>query len=154
MTVMEDEKEEVTALAEVVREPPPADLIQPPRKLSEEEQRQEQLRSLEDEMLHNALNVVGGAIDFVALDGEEMPEGWREKYGDEGAERRLRAAIAGRENAKEAPIGIKVATQFAVGAIKARATERGGNRSLRVNVINFAAPRREYKELEVHEDEG
>lgn len=120
-----------------------AELAPKGRNMSKAEQRDLQLRSLEDDMLSGALEVVGGAIDFVELDPADpvKPEGW--------SDRRFRAALAGLENAKESPVGLKVATQFAVGAIKARAAEKAGARSLNVNVINFQAPRQSYGEVEV-----
>lgn len=111
--------------------------------LSRAEKRQEELKSLEDEMLASCLEVVGGSIDFVELDPDDpvKPEGW--------SDRKYRAALAGLKNAKESPVGLKVATQFAVGAIRAKAVERAGPRSMNVTMVQFAAPRKAYDEVEV-----
>lgn len=140
-------------IAELVVAPEPAPLATPARReLSVAEKASEGLKSLEDEMLKASLEVVGGAIDFIEIDPQEpdkMPPGWVKKYGRKGAERRHRAAVAGLENAKEAPIGIKVATQFAVGAIKARATAQGGNSQLNINVISIGVRPEKYEEVEV-----
>ena len=117
----------------------------PGSNLSRAEKRQLQLRSLEDTMLESALEVVGGSMDFVELDPKDpkQPEGW--------SDRKYRAALAGLQNAKESPVGLKVATQFAIGAVRARATERGGSRTLNVTMVQFGTRRKEYAEVEVDE---
>ena len=117
----------------------------------------ERLKSIEDEMLERSLQVVGGAVDFAELDPEnpQMPTGWVEKYGQEAALRRYRAALAGLANPKEAPVGLKVATQFAVGAIKARATASGGSKTLNIKKVVFPVNAKPvFEEIEVDEDGG
>jgi len=138
------------AVGEVVASlpPSPAPLT---RELSGGELAHEELRSLEDDMLSAALEVVGGTLDFVELDPDDMdkiPPSWIKKYGIKKATRRHRAAKAGWESAKDAPVGVKVATQFAVGSIKARSAG-GDNRVLNVKVISFQSPQALYEEIEV-----
>ena len=140
-----DEIQHVTA--EVLEAPAP-------RVLSKAEKRQEQLRTIEDDMLSDGLNLVSGAIDITALDPDNpelMPEGWKELYGIAGAKKRLRAATYGLMSAKEAPIALKMATQIVTGIIKARAAEKAGTRSLNIGQAVFIGQRVKYDELEVED---
>lgn len=99
------------------------------------------LRNIEDQLLRSSLSIVRDSLAFEEIDPEatEPPEHWVEELGMEGAIKRLRLAKAAWLNAKEAPVGAKMAKEVAMGIIKARSTETAGAR-LNVAVQVVAAP--------------
>jgi hypothetical protein len=120
---------------------------------SDDQDRQDDLRRLEDELLVDSLAVVRGAIDFASLDPDDLdtiPPEWIETMGLKKATYHHRVARAAWSNAKEAPVGMKIAKDTAMGVIKAKATDRLAARPLNVGVI-MMAPMQQFNELEVDE---
>lgn len=109
------------------------------------------IRAVEDEIHRESASVLRDALAFVEIDPawEEPPQEWLEKYGQLEAEKRFRAAKYALMNAKEAPVGLKLAKDTFVGMAKARATEKGGPKTLNMTFVQMTRPLPVYKELEV-----
>ncbi len=112
--------------------------------------RRDELKEIEQNILGSALQVVSHVMDFAQIDptAEAPPEVWIEEMGEIAAWKRWRVARAGWVSAKEAPVGIKVATQIASAGIKAHA-ERVEPRRLNVNLITVQSTDHLYEVLEV-----
>lgn len=113
----------------------------------------DRIRSMEDELLEESLEVVEGALMFahIAPDQKEPPEEWVERWGREKAERMFRLAGYGLMANKDAPVGIKVARDIATGILRNRATEKMGPRELNVAFVQMpmaALPQYPEKEIE------
>ena len=85
------------------------------------------LKKLEDNILHESLSVIEGALQFQGLDPNqdltadaEPPAEWIIKYGEEEAWKKFRMAQAAWLPQKDAPMGFKVATATAASILKAR----------------------------------
>jgi hypothetical protein len=84
----------------------------------------EQGRARVQELAEQIANVTGGVVDAmmafadVPPDAEVPPEEWVTKYGQAGAERRLRIAKYGCLPSSSAPVALKAATTVAVGAMR------------------------------------
>lgn len=102
------------------------------------------LRLVEDKVLGKSLEIVRDALCFVDIDmgSEEMPVEWIDEVGPEAARRRQRAAQWAQLNAKEAPVGLKLAKEVLIGIVKARAVERAEPKRLNIQVtkIDFQLP--------------
>lgn len=145
---------------EAGKEEPVAAIVEPTpsRVLSKAEQVSEELRGMEDRMLHASLTVVGGAVDFIHLDPAKptvVPQAWVDELGLEQATLRHRAAMAGLMSAKEAPVGVKLAAQMVTGIVKNRASENANTGGLNIGTVVFMAEvnedMSEYIEIEVDE---
>lgn len=120
----------------------------------------DKLRALEDEIHRRALVCLHDVSLWTDVEPDtkdrpgtqEPPQAWIDELGLEAARKRLRVAKSAWMSAKEAPIGIKVAKEVAVGIARARATEKGGGTTLSVQQVVFNAPR--YEVLEVSSDDG
>lgn len=109
------------------------------------------LERIQDDLLERSLAVVDGSVSFADIEpgALEPPPEWIEQYGHEGAMRRLRVARASWMNAKEAPVGIKVAAQVAVGILRAKAQEKSGPKTLNIAVVQMTAPLPQFEEREI-----
>lgn len=125
----------------------------PKREMSIQEVQNERLHQMENEMLEECLEVVHSVAEFAEVDPdslEEVPADLIASVGLKAAEKIHRLRKYGLMSAKEAPVGIKIAAQMATGIMRARATEKGGNKSLNINVVQFAVPvPDQYEEVEV-----
>lgn len=102
------------------------------------------IRSIEDEMLLEASTIVRDAMKWRDIEPSSVdaPTEWyqelKERLGDGPAKdeaiKRFRVAKAAWMSSKDAPIGLKLATQVMVGIVKARATEDQAPRPLNVAV--------------------
>lgn len=104
----------------------------------------DRLRNVEDKVLGKALTIVQDALHFADLDmgDSKIPDAWVDEVGIDGAERRHRAATWSQLNAKEAPVGLKMAKEVLVGIVKARATEKAEPKRLNIAItkIDFQLP--------------
>lgn len=135
--------------------PEPAPLAKPePIKLLPKQERLDRLRDLENQLLERSLNVVSDALYFRDIEPgqKEPPPDWGDMDPDEKI-KRLRMANAAWLNKKEAPVGIELSKQVAVGIIRARATEKAAPKTLNVAVIQMSAPLPQFEVVEVEADE-
>ena len=117
-------------------------------------ERMDRLRDLENTLLETSLAVVGDALSFRDIDAgaTEAPPDWGGMDPDE-AVKRLRMANAAWMNKKDAPVGIELAKQVAVGIIKARATEKAAPKTLNVVQIQMSAPLPQFETVEMEPDD-
>lgn len=117
--------------------------------------RREELKRIEQGILTSALEVVHHTLDFAAIspEDEHPPKAWVDELGLEGAMRKFRVAKEGWKSAKEAAVGIKVATQIASAGIKAHA-ERAEHRSLNVSLVKIAVTDGQFDAIEVSSEHG
>lgn len=116
---------------------------------------EDDLRDIENDILHKSLSVVSAAVAFAEVDEHELnvPEAWIEQYGLEEATRRFRIAKGAWRSTKEAPNGILVAMKVATSIVQARSTERAAPKALNVTWINnTGAPAPAYPELIVESE--
>jgi hypothetical protein len=99
------------------------------------------LQEIQDQILERSLGVVDGAVRFAEIDRDatEPPVEWLEELGEKEAMRRFRIAKAAWEGAKTSPTAFKVATQMAVGILRAKASETGP-RTLNIQIAHLSAP--------------
>jgi hypothetical protein len=101
------------------------------------DKRQEDIKGLEDELLEEALTVIGGAMKFADIDPSlEAPDGaFLERFKDDPDPQKLfRLMKYGLMKMSEAPVGLQLAQKTAIGILKARAGAKGEIRPLAVNV--------------------
>lgn len=116
------------------------------------------LKRLENEVCADALGVIAGAMAFadvltVGMEPlEEIPEGWVEKYGAEGARRRFITARAACMSAKTAPVALKMAQQTAVGAMAALDRAKVSAPVFNLQFVQMIRPAT-YDEIEIVESE-
>lgn len=110
-----------------------------------------ELASMQDELLVRSLNVVEGAMAFAEIEptDSDPPAEWIEQLGEEKARIKFRIARAAWMAAKDAPVGIKVASALAVGIIKAKATEKAGPKQLNIAFVQMTAPLPQFVEQEL-----
>jgi hypothetical protein len=116
---------------------------------------QEKLRVLEDELLEQSLEVVGGTCSFAELDPEKfdkIPQKWVDDMGMEKAAKFHRLAKAGWLPAKDAPVAITTATKVVSSIVRARATEKAGPKSLNMNIVQLSAPLPDFEVVDVEDD--
>lgn len=112
-------------------------------KVSELDLAQRRLRSLENEIVAEASEVVASAMQFSKVTcekGERPPQEWIDELGEEKAMQRLRVAQSAWMSAKDSPVALKMAQAVLVGSIKANATREAAPRSLNVALVSIAAP--------------
>jgi hypothetical protein len=127
------------------------------------EQRAVQLRDMEDVILKEALTIVQDGLRFREIDPTDekkaIPEHMLLEHADdpEEAKRLHRVALANWMPSKDAPVGLKLATQVALGIVKARSVERAGPQSLNVQFIQMSTPEvatRQFEEIIIREEDG
>lgn len=112
----------------------PKAIVQAPK--PKEVQKREILQGLEDSLLEESMDIVGGVLRFADIapgqlvdeEGKILPIGepppaWVSQYGRERAEKMYRLALAGWASKKDAPVAIEVARTIMIGIIKARAKD-------------------------------
>lgn len=113
----------------------------------------QRLTSMQDDLLERSLMVVDASMAFAEIDPESKkpPKKWVEDMGEQEALIRWRIARAGWMSAKDAPVGIKVASAVAVGIIKAKATEKAGPKQLNIALVQLSSPLPQFPEQDVEE---
>lgn len=116
-------------------------------------------RELQNEVFHEALQVLDGALRFADLedseleDGSEPPNEWIKEMGLKRARRAHRLAKAANLPEKLAPAGIKVATNVMLGCLRAQAAEKSTSNTLNVAFVNMSIAEKKLPELEVEGEE-
>ncbi len=125
----------------------------PQPEMSIQEIQNGRLRVLEDEVFEENLGVLEAVAQFADVDpknADEVPEDLIESLGLKEATRVHRLRNYGLMSAKDAPVGIKIAAQIVTGIMRARSAEKGGSKSLNINVVQFTVPvPDQYEEVEV-----
>lgn len=116
-------------------------ITKPKRKKSADDERNHALKALESELLEECLVVSRDMMRFreIQPDQAEPPEEWVREVGYEKAMERLRCALAGHDNRKNAPIAVQLAVQLGVGIMKSRASEKSGSITLNAMLVGFPA---------------
>jgi hypothetical protein len=109
------------------------------------------LEHQEKKIFDASVKVLDDALLFRDIDpsSDVIPGAWVRDLGLEEAQKRFRLAKAAWMNAKEAPVGIKIAKELVTGIAKARSREQAGPRVLNLTkvVIQTGAP--SFPEMEV-----
>jgi hypothetical protein len=100
------------------------------------------LRHMADSIFAQHLQVISDASEFRNIDPSlpEPPAEWVEELGYEEAQNRFRIARAAWLPLKDAPVGLKISQQIVTGIMKAKATEKGGPRTLNVIAVQMTTP--------------
>lgn len=124
------------------------------RPLTVEEEKQAELRKLEDGIFHQHLSVVSDSSFWteVTQDTTEPPAEWVAELGYKKACQRLRVAKANWYSAKEAPVGIAVSQRVVMGMVRARSMEKHVPRTLNVSVVQMTAPPKTYPSLRLEKE--
>jgi hypothetical protein len=127
----------------------PASIV--PAKPSKLAESVDTIRAVEDEIHKESANVLRGVLAFSEVDPawESPPDDWIAAYGQVEAEKRFRLAKYALMNAKEAPVGLKLAKDTFVGMSKARAAEKGGARTLNMTFVQMSRPMPVFPEKDV-----
>lgn len=124
-----------------------------PGPLTREEKIADKLRSLEDELLNESLQIVSDAMKFRDIEpgAEGYPDEWTRGTGlaHDEAVKRLRVAKLAHLPPKDAPVAFVLAQRTAVGIIKARATEKASPRELNAVVFKMEIDARVYPQIKV-----
>lgn len=115
--------------------------------LDRKRQQRDKLIGMRDELLAESLGVIRDAMRFRDIDPEfakeieKDPAFWdmEDELGAKDAKKAYRVAQYASMTAADAPIGLKLATNIAVGIMKANAAEKGGTHVLNVNKVVLAA---------------
>lgn len=117
--------------------------------LARKRAQRDRLLGMRDELLAESLGVIRDSMRFRDIDLENFPErdkdpafwSMQDELGPEDAKRAYRVAKYALATAADAPIGLKLATNIAVGIMKANAAEKGAAPVLNVGkvIINQAA---------------
>lgn len=120
---------------------PPIEVAAPIVHTTAESRQLAALRSREDGILGSAMEVLEGTLAFKDIDPQQdtIPPEWADMDPDL-ATRRLRLARAAWLPVAEAPIGMKLAKDLAVGIIKARSMEKSTPRPLNVAIQIVTSP--------------
>lgn len=151
---MEFEEEEPNPFLDElpVAQAAPDEPIVPVRYQTAIEERDAEVRAITDEIFSQCQQTLTGALRFADMPFDAqgpLPE-WIEQYGEKEAERLFRLAKSGQLSSNQAPAGLKLAAQVALGIMKARATEKGGSKTLNMVVVEIGSNLnpREYPEEE------
>lgn len=98
------------------------------------------LEKKQRQLFSDAAAILEPVLQFNQIDpkSEAPPDEWTILYGERGALERWRVAKAAWLSPKEAPIGIKVAKDIAVGISKSIAAEKGGPKVLNMQFVTVA----------------
>lgn len=125
---IDDEEPPVEVEAEIVEKPPaPVDNTPVGRWLA---QRQRKIFEESAEVLETAL--LAREIDPME---PEPPNEWVLRWGEKEAARRYRVACSAWQNAKQAPVLLKLAKEAFVGISKALAEDKSGPRVLNLQIV-------------------
>lgn len=103
----------------------------------------DRIREVEDRLLSKSLQQIERALDWDSLNGDERepPPGWTPEQ--------FRVARAAMMSAKDAPVGLKMAQNIAIGIVKARATEKAAPRNLNIQIANMDFKLPDFPKLKV-----
>lgn len=131
-------------------------LVAPADPLARKRAQRDRLLGMKDELLQESLGVIRDSMRFRDIDPELKRdvdpafERMEKELGQEEAQRAYRVAKYALSTAADAPIGLKLAVNVAVGIMKANAAEKGVAPILNVGkvIINQAAiPQFEEREV-------
>lgn len=115
----------------------------------------EQLVTLRDELYQESMGVLRDAMRFRDVDPalkelDPAIDAMEEELGQAEGQRAYRVALLANLPSADAPIGLKLAANVAIGIMKANATEKGGNHVLNVaKVILSSSSLPQFEEREV-----
>jgi len=119
----------------------------------------DRLVGLRDELFHESMSVLRDAMRFSEIDPslqrdlDPAFERMENAMGQEQAQRAYRVALLANMPSADAPIGLKLAANIAVGIMKANAQEKGGTHVLNVSkVVLNASALPEFEEREVESE--
>lgn len=114
----------------------------------------DRLQEIQDQLLQKSLEVVGAAMAFsdIEEDSTAPPDAWIAELGQDSAHARWRLAKAAWRTGRDAPVGIKLASQMAVGILKAKAVEKTGPKTLNVALVNWTGPLPQFPEQDFERD--
>lgn len=123
-------------------------------KLRRSSEATERIQDMEGELLEQSLRTLVDASMFADLDDDgSPPEEWAVELGEKRAKRRARVAGMALLSAKEAPVGLKIAQQMAVGIMAMRSKVSQGGDTFNVQVVNLMAAPATYPALLEENDE-
>lgn len=111
-------------------------------------------RQMEDEILTETSQIIRGAMNFHKIDPEakEPPADWVEELGQEKADEQFRLARYALMSMKNAPVAFKMATAVHASIVKARSSEKGQHRTLRVQLVQMPTAHVDYPKLEIGDE--
>jgi hypothetical protein len=113
--------------------------------------RQDDLKSVEDDILQDAMEVLSGSLRFadVAFDAEVAPADLVKKLVEDGKDpdKVFRIMKAAQMKSSEAPAGLMIAQKTVMGILKARASDKAAPKHLNV-VIQAVTTLPEFKRIE------
>lgn len=111
----------------------------------------ERIRDIEEEIHEESAAVVQDALRFSELspEAQEPPHEWVKELGQERAWKRFNTARYALMNAKEAPIGLRIAKDTLMGLSKVRAKEKIGPKTLNMVVVQMSGTLPKFDEVEV-----
>jgi hypothetical protein len=121
------------------------------RRPSKEESMANEIRAIEETLFLEHVKIVRDTACFrdVSPADKEPPPEWVESLGKEEAWRKFRVAQSAWLPVKEAPVALAVASRIVTTAIKARATEKQGPRSLNMTVVQISSPMPVFPEQDI-----
>jgi hypothetical protein len=139
---------------DLIESDPPVELVRPEKKavVLPKKAQAAIMRSMEDEMHQESMTILHGATHFYKIepDAKEPPREWVKELGKKQAWERFRLSQFALMSKKDAPVGLFLASATHASITKARATEKGGTRTLNMISVQMPAPP-EYPRIEVAE---
>lgn len=128
------------------------DIFKP--KVSELEKVERALQKIENEVVSEAYEILRDAGGWADIDPDnpECPPAWIEEMGAERAKRKFRVSRATWLSPKNAPVGLMLAKSIMTGAMKARAMQDQGPKSLNINLVSISAPMPVFPEKKLEND--
>lgn len=134
-------------------------LVERPKKdaVTKRREQEEMLAGIKNRLFADSMQVIGDTLRArdvdVTLQRDLDPafERMVDDLGEEEAQKAYRVAVAGWNTAADAPVFVKVATNIAVGIMKANAAEKGGPKVLNVGKVMVVAdsiPQFEEREID------
>lgn len=122
-------------------------LVERPKKdaVTKRREQEEMLAGIKNRLFAESMQVIGDTLRArdvdVTLQRDLDPafERMVDDLGEEEAQKAYRVAVAGWNTAADAPVFVKVATNIAVGIMKANAAEKGGPKVLNVGKVMVVA---------------
>ena len=122
-------------------------LVERPKKdaVTKRREQEEMLAGIKNRLFADSMQVIGDTLRArdvdVTLQRDLDPafERMVNDLGEEEAQKAYRVAVAGWNTAADAPVFVKVATNIAVGIMKANAAEKGGPKVLNVGKVMVVA---------------
>jgi hypothetical protein len=106
----------------------------------EEDNARANTKRLEQELLTEAFEILRGAFRLKEIDEDtkEVPVEWVDEYGTKKAKEMFRMAKGAWKPKKEAPLGIQVAQEMAIGILRARAREEAPKAVLNMSMVSMS----------------